>query len=132
MNLPNFLKGTNFYIAVLMLVFSFFGGNEGLAQQLVSTGVGLIATIGLVRQFLNTAKFQGFKNTLAQANTWNYIGGVVLLILPQAGDLIPAVQSVYDALITGNWGLVISRGFTLLTIVFYLVKDNGPKAAAQG
>ena len=127
MKIPNFLKGTNFYLALLMVVFSFFGGNEGLAQQLVSLGVGIVALIGAIRQFANTAKFQGFRNTLAQANTWNYISGVVLLILPQAGDLIPAVQDVYDALITGNWGLVISRGFALLTIIYYMVrKSTGP------
>ena len=125
MKLPDFLKGTNFYIAILMLIFAFFGGAAGLADQAVSASVGIVGLVGAFRQFANSAKWQGFKGTLSQANTWNYIGSIVLLVLPQAADLTPALQDVYDALISGNWGLVISRGFTLLTIIYYLVKKDG-------
>ncbi len=119
-----FWQGTNFWFAALMVVFSFFGGTEGLAQQIVSLGVGVVALFGAVRQFLPNAKFKGFKDALGEVNTWNYIGGVLTLIVPQAGELVPALRDLYDALITGNWGLVITRGVALLTIAFYLFKKK--------
>lgn len=115
-----FYEGTNFWFALLMVGLSFFGGGENTAQALVTAGVGVVAAIGVFRQFLVNAKWKGLKATLAEPNTWNYIGGVILTILPQATDLIPALHGVYDALITGNWGLVISRGIALLTIIYYL------------
>ena len=120
-----FWEGTNFWFALIMVGLSFFGGGENVAQSLVTAGVGIVAAFGAFRQFLVGAKWQGFKQTLAEPNTWNYIAGIVLTILPQATDLVPALQGVYDALITGNWGLVISRGIALLTIVYYLfIKKN--------
>lgn len=115
-----FYEGTNFWFALLMVILSFFGGGENVAQALVTAGFGVVAAIGVFRQFLVGAKWKGLKGTLAEPNTWNYIAGVVLTILPQATDLVPALHGVYDALITGNWGLVISRGIALLTIIYYL------------
>lgn len=116
-----FWKGTNFWLAVLLFVGSFFGLKEGTAQTVVMSIVGLIGAVGAVRQFLQSAKFGGWKETLSQPNTWNYLASVVALIgLPQAGNLIPALHDLSDALISGNWGLVITRGITLLTIVFYI------------
>lgn len=117
---PKFWEGTNFWFALLMVVLSFFGGGESTAQALVTAGFGVVAAIGAFRQFLVGAKWQGFKATLSEPNTWNYLAGVVLTIVPQATDLVPALQGVYDALIGGNWGLVISRGIALLTIIYYL------------
>ena len=124
MEQKKFWQSTNFWFAALMVVFSFFGGTEGLAQQIVSLGVGVVALFGAVRQFLPNAKFKGFKDALGEVNTWNYIGGVLTLIVPQAGELVPALRDLYDALITGNWGLVITRGVALLTIAFYLFKKK--------
>lgn len=107
-----------------MIALSFFGGGEALGKQMAASAVGLISVGGLFRQFLQTAKFQGFKNTLAQGNTWNYLAGVFALVLPQAGELIPALRELYDALIMGSWGLVITRGIALLTIAFYMFKKG--------
>jgi len=119
-----FWQGTNFWFASLMLVLSFFGGTEDLAQQIISTAVGVVALFGAVRQFLPNLKFTGFKAALAAPNTWNYLSGVLVLLVPQAGELVPALREVYDALILGNWGLVISRGIALLTIAFYIFKKK--------
>lgn len=125
-----FWQGTNFWFALLMFALSFFGGGEDLAQQVVSAVVGVVALFGAVRQFLPNAKFKGVKATLAEANTWNYIAGVVVLIVPQAGELVPALRELYDALILGNWGLVISRGVALLTMAFYLFRSKPASPAA--
>lgn len=119
-----FWQGTNFYFAALMVVFSFFGGTENYAQQIVSTIVGVIALVGTTRQLLPSFKLQNWKEVLGKTNTWNYLSGVAVLILPQATEFIPALRDVYDAMILGNWGLVISRGIALLTIIFYLLKGK--------
>jgi len=50
-----FWQGTNFWFAAIMVLFSFFGGTESLAQNAVSAGVGIVALIGSIRQFLPNA-----------------------------------------------------------------------------
>jgi len=119
-----FWQGTNFWFAAIMFILSFVGGSEQLGMQIASVVVGIIGSAGTLRQFLPNAKFRGIKATLGEVNTWNYLTASSLLILPQAGELIPALRGLYDALIMSNWGLVITRGVTLLTIVFYLVKKK--------
>lgn len=115
-----FWEGTNFWFALIMVGLSFFGGGENVAQALVSAAVGLIGAFAVVREFIVNAKFKGWKETLGEVNVWNYLAAIVLTILPQATDLVPALQGVYDALISGNWGLVISRCIALFTIIYYL------------
>lgn len=126
-----FWKGTNFYLALLMFVGSFFAAPGDLATTVVMSIVGLVAAVGAVRQFLPSAKFVGWRSVLASANTWNYLTGLLTLVgIPAAGEIIPALQGLTDALVDGNWGLVITRGVALLTILFYLLKNKNTAGGA--
>lgn len=125
---PNFwdrllsaVKGTNFWIALLVFILSMFGGNESLASQVVMSVSGLIAAFFAVRQFVNSAKFGGWKEAFVQGNTLNYLAQVLLLVgIPNIDQLIPPAKSLVQGFIDGNWGNVISSLVTLATIVFYL------------
>ena len=64
MKIPDFLKGTNFWVSALLFFISFFGGTEELATQVVMSVAGLIAAFFAVRQFIQSAKFGGWKETL--------------------------------------------------------------------
>lgn len=123
MNTPKkFYQGTNFWLALLMFVGSFFGAPEALSTQVVMSIVGLIAAVGAVRQFLPNAKFSSIKDRLKDQNTWNYLTGLVVTLgIPNIDQLIPPLHDLSDAFISGNWGLVITRGVTLLTMAFYLL-----------
>jgi len=119
--LPDFLKGTNFWFAALMVVLSLFGGGEELANRIVMTAVGVIATAGAARQFFQTAKFGGWFQTLIQGNTINYLVSALTLIgLPSLETAVPALKDFISSIVEGNWGLAISRGVALLTILFYI------------
>lgn len=105
-----------------MFVGSFFGAPESLSTQVVMSIVGLIAAVGAVRQFLPNAKFTSIKDRLQDQNTWNYLTGLVVTLgIPNIDQLIPPLHDLSDAFISGNWGLVITRGVTLLTMAFYLL-----------
>lgn len=121
MQTQKFYQGTNFWIALFILVGSFFGAPESLAQQTVMAVVGLIAAGGAVRQFLPNAKFDSVKARLSDPNTWNYIVSFAATLgIPKLEELIPPLHELSDALIAGNWGMIVSRGVSLLTIVYYL------------
>lgn len=121
MKLPDFLKSTNFWLAALMVIISLFGGGEDLANRVVITVVGVIATGGAIRQFIQSAKFGGWYQTLVQGNTINYLVSALTLIgLPSLETAVPALKDFIDSIVAGNWGLAISRGVALLTILFYI------------
>ena len=116
-----FWQGTNFWVAAIMIVISFFGGGDSLAQQVVMSVAGVIGAFFAVRQFVQTAKFGGWYQTLVQGNTLNYVAQVLLLVgIPNVDQLIPPLKDLIDAFVQGNWGLIISRFVSLATIIFYL------------
>lgn len=116
-----FWQGTNFWLAITIFIGSFFGAPESLSTQVVMSMVGLVAAVGAVRQFLPNAKFSSLKDRLKDANTWNYLAGLVATLgIPNIDQLIPPLHDLSDAFMAGNWGLVVSRGVSLLTIAFYL------------
>ena len=126
MKLPDFLKSTNFWFASFMVILSLFGGGEDLANQVVMAVVGTIAAFGAVRQFVQSAKFGGWKQTLIQGNTLNYLFSALTLVgLPSLETAIPALKDFISSIVDGNWGLAISRGVALLTILFYLFMNKG-------
>lgn len=120
-----FWKGTNFWFAALMVVGSFWGLQEGTANAVIAVGVAAVGAFGLVRQFLSTAKFGGFKEALLQPNTLNYlVSALTLAGVPGAAELVPAFKQLAEALISGNWGLAITASISFITILFYIFKKK--------
>lgn len=116
-----FWKGTNFWVASIMVIISLFGGGDGIANTVVMSVSGVIAAFFAVRQFINSAKFGGWYKTLVQGNTLNYLAQVLILVgIPNVEQLVPPLKDLIDAFVQKNWGLVISRVVSLATIVFYL------------
>jgi len=117
-----FWQSANFAFSAIMLLGSFWGLQEQAAQSIISVGVAAIAAFGGIRQFLQTAKFGGFLETLKQANTQNYIVSLLAILgVPQAQALVDSASKVVDAAQQKNYGLLISTGLSFLTIIFYTV-----------
>ena len=117
-----FYLSTNFYLALLMLIGSFWALPIELGRELTLAFTAVIAAFGLFRQWLKTKPGRlPLREWLKKdANTWNYLAGVVLTILPFAGELVPALRDVVDAIINGQWNLLLTRLITLGTIAYYL------------
>jgi hypothetical protein len=117
-----FYLGTNFYLALLMLIGSFWALPLGLGNELTIAFTAVIAAFGLFREWLKTKPQRlPLREWLKRdANTWNYLAGVLLTILPFAGELVPALRDVVDAIITKQWNLLLTRIITLGTIAYYL------------
>lgn len=123
--LKDAVKGTNFWFAVLLFLGTFVGLTEGLAQQIMGTVMAMIATVGAVRIWIkNDFAFKGKENLNKDANMWNYLGQIFIILVPMGGDVIPALAEVVDALVTKQYNLVISRGLTLLTVIFFLLRNR--------
>lgn len=117
-----FWTGTNFWFASLMLIGSFFSLSAGVGEAVVLSAGSVVATVGLVREWLKTsAKAKSPLAWLKEANTWNYLAGVVAGIAPLFVDLIEPLRGVVDAVIVKDWGALATRIFTLATMLYYIL-----------
>jgi hypothetical protein len=110
--------GTNLYLNIILLIGAIFGGMSGdTAGVIVGAAAGVVAAVGLIRAWIVSAKFDsGFINN---PNVWAYITAIVVAFAPKAAELIPALQGLFEALKTGNWGSVISAGVTLISMIYF-------------
>ena len=115
------LTGTNLWVNIVLLIGSIFGGMSGdLATQIVTAVLGIIAAAFAARNWFVNAKFKLDKSWIADPNNWAYLSAVVGALIPGAADLIPGLQDLANALISGNWTAVITAGLTLLSMAYYL------------
>ncbi len=122
-----FWQGTNFYLSLIALVLSFFTGftkgNE-LATSIITLSTGVVASFGLVRELLTTAKFQGFLSTIKTGNFWQYLSGTVLLAAPQLGEaFFPALRGLIEGAMAGNWAVVVTQAITIANMVYHIFKN---------
>lgn len=125
------LLGTNFYAVLILLITSFFGGmSEDLATQIAGVVSGIIGAAYGVRNWYKNAKLVNGKAWIADPNNWTYLSAVVFAIIPKAGDLVPALRDLIQAVIAGNWGSIITAGVSLLTLVYYIFVKGKMKPGA--
>lgn len=119
------IKGTNFWLAVLLFLGSWVALTEDAAGAIIVAVTAVVAAVGAVRLWIkNDFKWVGSKNLNREANMWNYLGQIVIALFPLAGDLTPALADLVEALITKQWNLVISRVITLITVIIYLIRQS--------
>lgn len=111
-------QSKDFWFTLLMLIGSAFGLTADGGAQIAGVIVGIIGVVGIVRDFLKGAKFVGFRAWLADTNTWAYIAATVTLIVPQAAPLVPGLQELADALLSGNFSKIVVAGLSLLTLAY--------------
>lgn len=123
-----FFESANFWTAVVLA----FGGlvvgfPEGQAAETVSYLFATIAGAMGVRERLKGATVD-WKSWLTSTNTWNYIGAVVVSIVPNIpGDLFVRLRDLAEAAIGGNWQGILTALFSIGTIIYYLARPK-PKA----
>lgn len=122
-------ESSGFFVGLIALFGSLWGFTEGQAAGVVTAVTGLITAGATVWHFFKSSKFRGWKEWLSDGNTWVYIAGTLGLFLPNAGELIPALQGVVDGIISKNFGAIISGLFALGVMIYKIV--TGKKTAAK-
>lgn len=121
----NFWESSGFLLSIVMLIGSAWGLKEQDGQAIVAAFTGLIATGATVWHFFKSSKFRGWLEWVKDSNTWNYMAGAVLVFLPNAGALFPALKGIVDAIIAKNLGLILSSVVTLGVVIFNVfIKKN--------
>lgn len=130
-NFKNSIKGTNFYLAAILFIGSWVGMTEELGTSIYMAFASLVGLFGAVRLWAkNDFHFKGKENLNRSANMWNYLGQMVIVLLPEAGNLVPAVADVIDAVLKKDTSVILSRGMALVVIIFYLIKPKTDETTA--
>lgn len=126
------LLGTNFLTVAILLAASIVGGmQEELAGQIAVLISGIIGAFGSLRNWLKNVKLATGKSWIGDPNNWAYLSAVVMAVLPQFADFVPAIKDLANAIISGNWSSIITAGVSLLSLVYYLIIKNKIKPTAN-
>lgn len=113
---------TNFLAVLILLAASVVGGMaEDQATQIAGLLSGIVGAFAGVRNWLKTIKLTTAKSWIGDPNNWAYVTAVVSAAIPKFADFVPAIQDLANAIVSGNWGAIITAGVSLLTLVYYLV-----------
>jgi len=101
-------ESSGFFIGIIALFGSLWGLSETDATSIVTAVTGLITAGALIWTKLKTSKFSGFGDWIKNSNTWVYIAATVGQFLPNAGELVASLRGVVDAVISKNFGAILS------------------------
>lgn len=124
MKIPDFLKGTNFYVAALVVISGFWVGfTVDDAQNLIFPIFSAGAAIFAIRNKLKGQTPVSWKEWWANPNTKSYLGILLVQIVPKIpGEFFSTFTTAVDNVINKNWPALFSSLISLGTILFFWIK----------
>lgn len=120
---------TNFALTVALFLGGIFVGFDKMdAQAGVTSIAGLIAAIGAIRE---KVKGVDFKAWFGNANTWAYLGTIVVTFVPALPvETFRHLGDIAANAIGGNWQGILVSLFSLGTILYHFFQPKTKPAQA--
>ena len=125
------ILSTNFLLNFGLMLAGLFAVSTDVVTQGVATVTGVIGLVGIAREALKTAKFQGLKK-LADPNVYSYLFAALTAVLPFVGELTPGLGRLIEAIAVQDWGAVGSAVVALLVVVFKITQKPQTPAEPTG
>ena len=118
-------QSSNFWTAAVLLIGgAFVGFPEQIGTEIVGLLFALIAGGKTLQNFFDNAQFD-VKSWLNDANFWNYLGTLVVALVPTLpADTIIHLETAVTSAIGGNWQGMIIALFSLGTILYKVLKTD--------
>ena len=117
---PGPLDGTNLYMQIILLLTSVAGGmSHDTAAMIAAAVTGIIGAVAAIRTWLVNAKWTPAKSWFANANNWAYIAAIVAGLAPVLSPLVPGLQDLANAIVSGSWPAIIQALLSLGAIIWY-------------
>ena len=114
------LDGTNLYMQIILLLTSVAGGmSQDTAAMIAAAVTGIIGAVAAIRTWLVNAKWTPAKSWIANANNWAYIAAIVAALAPVLSPLVPGLQDLANAIVSGSWPAIIQALLSLGAIIWY-------------
>lgn len=117
---PGPLDGTNLYMQIILLITSVAGGmSQDTASMIAAAVTGIIGAVAAIRTWLVNAKWTPAKSWFSNANNWAYIAAIVAGLAPMLSPLVPGLQDLANAIVSGSWPAIIQALLSLGAIIWY-------------
>lgn len=114
------LDGTNLYMQIILFLTSVAGGmSHDTASMIAAAVTGIIGAVAAIRTWLVNAKWTPAKSWFANANNWAYIAAIVAGLAPMLSPLVPGLQDLANAIVSGSWPAIIQALLSLGAIIWY-------------
>lgn len=122
-------QSSNFWTDIIMIIAAVFVGfptEDGTAG--VTAIFALIGAGKAIREFLKSGVKPSILKPLQDSNFWNYVATVAVAIIPSIPiEIFDSLQIIASNLIGGNWQGAIVAAFSLVTILYNLLKKSSPQ-----
>lgn len=115
------ILSTNFLLNFGLMLSGLFAISADVVTQGVATVTGVIGLVGIAREALKNAKFQGL-GKLSDPNVYSYLFAALTAVLPFVGELTPSLGRLVEAIAVKDWGAVGSAVIALAVVVFKLTQ----------
>ncbi len=117
---PGPLDGTNLYMQIILLLTSVAGGmSHDTAAMIAAAVTGIIGAVAAIRTWLVNAKWTPAKPWISNLNNWAYITAIVAALVPMLSPLVPGLQDLANAIVSGSWPNIIQALLSLGAIIWY-------------
>lgn len=120
------LESSNLWTNIVMIIAGLFVGfptEAGLSG--VAAIFALLASGKAIRTYLKESAKVDWKSALQNSNLWNYIGVVVVAVIPNLpAGIMESLQEIARNAIGGNWQGVVIAVFSLATILYNIFKKQ--------
>mgnify|MGYP000222786496 FL=1 len=117
---PGPLDGTNLYMQIILLLTSVAGGmSHDTAAMIAAAVTGIIGAVAAIRTWLVNAKWTPAKSWISNLNNWAYITAIVAALVPMLSPLVPGLQDLANAIVSGSWPAIIQALLSLGAIIWY-------------
>ena len=117
---PGPLDGTNLYMQIILLLTSVAGGmSHDTAAMIAAAVTGIIGAVAAIRTWLVNAKWTPVKSWISNLNNWAYITAIVAALAPMLSPLVPGLQDLANAIVSGSWPNIIQALLSLGAIIWY-------------
>jgi ABC-type enterochelin transport system permease subunit len=120
----DFWKGTNFYVALFMLIAGIFTGYTTETGNILTSAIlGIAAAVMAIRKLLVTEI--DIKAWVRSKNTQNYLVTLLTMIFgSEIAQVVPVLQQLIEAFAASNLQGIIAAVLSLATMLYYIFQKK--------
>jgi len=120
----DFLKSRLFLFGIVSIVAAVIGSSfpEQIAKDAVAAIIAAVGAVALLFKSLKSVTAPKFKDIIKSPAVWASILAVLVGLLPVLAPLVPDLDNLVKAILSGNMSLIIQAAIGLFIAVYRIIK----------
>ena len=120
----DFLKSRLFLFGIVSIVAAVIGSSfpEQIAKDAVAAIIAAVGAVALLLKSLKSVTAPKFKDIIKSPAVWASVLAVLVGLLPVLAPIVPDLDNLVKAILSGNMSLIIQAAIGLFIAVYRIIK----------